>query len=239
MSMLGSVRDFRGLNGLTYSELNKLSCEIREMILQVTLKNGGHLASSLGAVELTVALLRAFDPDRDKIIFDVGHQSYAYKILTKRMDRFHTLRTKGGIAGFPRMGESSYDFFTTGHSSTSISAAMGYAKARDISCQKHEVVAVIGDGALLNGVSFEALNCVESTKTKIIIVLNDNKMSINPRRGGMAGHLARLSVNPTYLKVKDFIKDQCHTLKRGDALEDALKKIKSKTQVAPSSDKYI
>lgn len=228
MSMLGSVRDFRGLNSLTYSELNKLSCEIREMILQVTLKNGGHLASSLGAVELTVALLRAFDPDRDKIIFDVGHQSYAYKILTKRMDRFHTLRTKGGIAGFPRMGESSYDFFTTGHSSTSISAAMGYAKARDISCQKHEVVAVIGDGALLNGVSFEALNCVESTKTKIIIVLNDNKMSINPRIGGMAGHLARLSVNPTYLKVKDFIKDQCHTLKRGDALEDALKKIKSK-----------
>lgn len=111
MSMLGSVRDFRGLNGLTYSELNKLSCEIREMILQVTLKNGGHLASSLGAVELTVALLRAFDPDRDKIIFDVGHQSYAYKILTKRMDRFHTLRTKGGIAGFPRMGESSYDFY--------------------------------------------------------------------------------------------------------------------------------
>ncbi|MBP8684068.1 MAG: 1-deoxy-D-xylulose-5-phosphate synthase [Synergistaceae bacterium] len=228
MSILGSAKDFRGLNSLTYSELNKLSCEIREMILHVTLKNGGHLASSLGAVELTVALLRAFDPDRDKIIFDVGHQSYAYKILTKRLDRFHTLRTKGGIAGFPRMGESPYDFFTTGHSSTSISAAMGYAKARDISRQNHEVVAVIGDGALLNGVSFEALNCVESTKTKIIIVLNDNKMSINPRIGGMAGHLARLSVNPTYLKVKDFIKDQCHTLKRGDALEDALKKIKSK-----------
>ena len=228
MSILGSAKDFRGLNGLTYSELNKLSCEIREMILQVTLKNGGHLASSLGAVELTVALLRAFDPDRDKIIFDVGHQSYAYKILTKRLDRFHTLRTKSGIAGFPRMDESPYDFFTTGHSSTSISAAMGYAKARDISSQKHEVVAVIGDGALLNGVSFEALNCVESTGTKIIIVLNDNKMSINPRIGGMAGHLARLSVNPTYLKVKDFIKDQCHTLKRGDALEDALKKIKSK-----------
>lgn len=228
MGILESTKDFSGLNGLTYSELNELSCEIRKMILQVTLKNGGHLASSLGAVELTVALLMAFDPDRDKIIFDVGHQSYAYKILTKRLDRFHTLRTKGGIAGFPRMDESPYDFFTTGHSSTSISAAMGYAKARDISRQKHEVVAVIGDGALLNGVSFEALNCVESTKTKIIIVLNDNKMSINSRIGGMAGHLARLSVNTTYIKVKDFIKEQCHTLKRGDALEDALKKIKSK-----------
>lgn len=228
MNILGSAKDYSGLKGLTYSELNKLSCEIREMILNVTLKNGGHLASSLGTVELTIALLRAFDPDRDKIIFDVGHQSYAYKILTKRLDRFHTLRTKGGIAGFPRMDESPYDFFTTGHSSTSISAAMGYAKARDISRQKHEVIAVIGDGALLNGVSFEALNCVESANTKIIIVLNDNKMSINPRIGGMAGHLARLSVNPTYLKVKDFIKDQCHTLRRGDALEDTLKKIKSK-----------
>lgn len=228
MNILGSAKDFSGLKGLTYSELNKLSCEIREMILNVTLKNGGHLASSLGTVELTIALLKAFDPDRDKIIFDVGHQSYAYKILTGRLDRFNTLRTKGGIAGFPRMDESPYDFFTTGHSSTSISAAMGYAKARDISRQKHEVIAVIGDGALLNGVSFEALNCVESAKTKIIIVLNDNKMSINPRIGGMAGHLARLSVNPTYLKVKDFIKDQCHTLKRGDALEDTLKKIKTK-----------
>ena len=129
MSILGSAKDFRGLNGLTYNDLNELSCEIRKIILQVTLKKGGHLASSLGAVELTIALLREFDPDRDKIIFDVGHQSYAYKILTKRLDRFHTLRTKGGIAGFPRMDESPYDFFTTGHSSTSISAAQFASKA--------------------------------------------------------------------------------------------------------------
>ena len=228
MSILKTAKDFTGLRGLTYSELDKLSCEIREMILRVTLKNGGHLASSLGTVELTVALLRAFDPDSDKIIFDVGHQSYAYKILTKRLDQFETLRTKGGIAGFPRMDESPYDFFTTGHSSTSISAAIGYAKARDINRQNHEVVAVIGDGALLNGLSFEALNCIESSKTKVIIVLNDNKMSISPRIGGMAGYLARLSVNPTYLKVKDFIKDQCHTLKSGDTLEDTLGKVKSK-----------
>ena len=111
MSILKTAKDFTGLRGLTYSELDKLSCEIREMILRVTLKNGGHLASSLGTVELTVALLRAFDPDSDKIIFDVGHQSYAYKILTKRLDQFETLRTKGGIAGFPRMDESPYDFY--------------------------------------------------------------------------------------------------------------------------------
>ena len=156
MSILRTAKDFTGLHGLTYSELDKLSCEIREMILKVTLKNGGHLASSLGAVELTVALLRAFDPDSDKIIFDVGHQSYAYKILTKRLDQFETLRTKGGIAGFPRMDESPYDFFTTGHSSTSISAALGYAKARDLKGESHDVVALIGDGALLNGLALEA-----------------------------------------------------------------------------------
>lgn len=228
MNILGSIKDFKDLSVLTYEELNGLSLDIRRKILEVTLKNGGHLASSLGAVELTLALLRAFDPDRDKIIFDVGHQSYAYKLLTGRLDSFHTLRTKGGIAGFPRMDESPYDFFTTGHSSTSISAAMGYAKARDVKKENHEVVAVIGDGALLNGVSFEALNCIESTGTKLIIVLNDNKMSINPRIGGMAGHLARLSVNPTYNKIKDFIREQCRTIRRGDALEDTLKRVKGK-----------
>ncbi len=228
MTLLESVKDFRGLRKLSYGELKSLCGELREKIINVTLKNGGHLSSSLGAVELTVALLRAFNPDKDKIIFDVGHQAYSYKILTKRLDLFDTLRTKGGIAGFPRIGESPYDFFTTGHSSTSISAAMGYAKARDLNHENYEVVAVIGDGALINGVSFEALNCIESTDTKIIIVLNDNKMSISPRIGGVAGHLARLAVSPTYLKLKDFIKEQCHTLNRGDQLEETLGRVKSK-----------
>lgn len=228
MGILQSVKDFRGLRGLSLKELSGLCAEIRDMIINVTLKNGGHLASSLGSVELTVALLRAFNPDRDKIIFDVGHQAYAYKILTKRLDRFDTLRTRGGIAGFSRMSESPYDFFTTGHSSTSISAAMGYAKARDLNKENHEVIAVIGDGALLNGVAFEALNCVESARSKVIIILNDNKMSISPRIGGMAGHLARLSVNQTYLKFKDFVKEQCHTIKRGEAIEEKLRTIKSK-----------
>ena len=130
MSLLESVDDFRGLYGLSEAELKKLCAELRKNIIDVTLENGGHLSSSLGTVELTVALLRVFNPDVDKIIFDVGHQSYAYKLLTKRRSRFETLRRKGGIAGFPRMDESPYDFFTTGHSSTSISAAMGYAKTR-------------------------------------------------------------------------------------------------------------
>lgn len=228
MSLLESVRDFKGLRGLSSAELRTLCAELREKITSVTLKNGGHLASSLGAVELTVALLRFYDPDCDKIIFDVGHQSYAYKILTKRLDAFDTLRTKDGIAGFPRMGESRYDFFTTGHSSTSISAAMGYAKARDLRGEKHEVVAVIGDGAMINGVSFEALNCVESTDSKVIIVLNDNKMSISPRIGGMAGHLARLAVNPTYRKFKDFVKEQCRSVRRGSEIEEAIGRVKQK-----------
>ena len=228
MSLLESVKDFRGLHTLSSSQLTQLCSELREKILETTLKNGGHLASSLGAVELTVALLRTFNPDIDKIIFDVGHQTYSYKILTKRMEQFSSIRTKNGIAGFPRINESPYDFFTTGHSSTSISAAMGYAKTRDLTQGKGEVVAVIGDGALLNGVAFEALNCIQSTKTKVIIILNDNEMSINPRIGGMATHLANLAVNPTYRKFKDFIKEQCRSMKSGDTIESALSKVKSK-----------
>ena len=228
MNLLDSVGDFRGLYGLSEKELGALCAEIRERILDVTLKNGGHLSSSLGAVELTVALLRVFNPDSDKIIFDVGHQSYAYKLLTKRLDKFETLRRKGGIAGFPRMDESPYDFFTTGHSSTSISAAMGYAKARDLKRENYEVVAVIGDGALLNGVSFEALNAMASVKSKVIVVLNDNKMSINPRVGGMASHLAKLAVNPTYKKFKDYVKSQCAGRRNGESVHQALSQIKQK-----------
>ncbi|MCF0248197.1 MAG: 1-deoxy-D-xylulose-5-phosphate synthase, partial [Synergistes sp.] len=228
MSLLESVNDFRGLHSLNDEQLSELCGELRSNILDVTLENGGHLASSLGAVELTVALLRVFDPDSDKIIFDVGHQSYAYKILTERRERFATLRQKDGIAGFPRMSESKYDFFTTGHSSTSISAASGYAKARDLRGENHEVVAVIGDGALLNGVAFEALNSIAALKTKVIIVLNDNKMSINPRVGGMASHLAKLAVNPTYKKLKDYVKGQCATMKNGKNIKSSISRVKMK-----------
>lgn len=229
MGLLGDkVKSFRGLRGLTPDEIRLLCGELREMIIRTTLKNGGHLGSSLGSVELIVALLRAYNPDRDKIIFDVGHQAYAYKILTDRMEAFSTLRTKGGIAGFPRMDESRYDFFTTGHSSTSISAATGYAKARDLNGGKHEVIAVIGDGALLNGESFEALNYLEHAGVKVIIILNDNAMSISPRIGGFAGHLARLAVHPAYRRLKEFIKEQCRTVRSGENIENKLARIKTK-----------
>ena len=177
MSLLDSVEDFRGLYGLSEEELGALCAELRERILDVTLKNGGHLSSSLGAVELTVALLRVFNPDSDKIIFDVGHQSYAYKLLTKRLDRFPTLRRKGGIAGFPRMDESPYDFFTTGHSSTSISAAMGYAKARHPQRESYAVSAVLGAGPRLNGLLFVRPNADGVTDTTALIDLQDNQPS--------------------------------------------------------------
>ena len=226
MSLLDNIKDYKDLANLSQDELANLSADLREKIISVTLKNGGHLASSLGAVELTVALLRVFDPEQDKIIFDVGHQSYAYKILTGRKEAFCTLRTKDGIAGFPRMSESKFDFFTVGHSSTSISAALGYAIGRDIKKEKHEVVAVVGDGSLLNGVSFEALNNIDNAKTKVIIVLNDNNMSISPRVGGFAKHLAALSTSDFYVRFKKFVKDHCRSNENGEILAGRLKNIK-------------
>lgn len=226
MSLLERLKNYKNLAEFSEQELKTLCSELREKIISVSLNNGGHLASSLGAVELTVALLRSFDPDFDKIIFDVGHQSYAYKILTDRKDTFDTLRTRGGIAGFPRISESKYDFFTVGHSSTSISAAIGYAISRDIKKEKHEVVAVIGDGSLLNGVSFEALNNIDNAKTKVIIVLNDNNMSISPRVGGFARHLAALSTSDFYVRFKRLVKQHCRSNENGEILEDRLKNIK-------------
>ena len=171
---------------LDYSVLPVLAKEVREVIVDTVKKNGGHLGSSLGVVELTIAMLRKFDPFNDRIIFDVGHQSYPYKILTDRFDRFSTLRLKDGIAGFPRRNESPADHFNTGHSSTSISAALGYAKARDLLGEKRHVVAFIGDAALINGLAFEALNYVQDTNTRLIIILNDNKHSISEPIGGFS-----------------------------------------------------
>lgn len=222
--MLDKINDYKDVALLNAEGTKQLCAELRQLILDVTLKNGGHLASSLGAVELNVALLKVFNPHEDKIIFDVGHQCYAYKILTGRRERFATLRQKGGIAGFPRMDESDCDAFTTGHSSTSISVAMGYARARDLCGEKHNVVAVIGDGSLLNGVAFEAMNNVEPNNSKVIIVLNDNSMSIDPRVGGMADHLAHLAVNETYVKFKQFIKRRSEK----SSLRPSLEKIKNK-----------
>jgi 1-deoxy-D-xylulose-5-phosphate synthase len=227
-SVLDKIGDYKRLAILGHAEVTRLCEEIRRLIIDVTLRNGGHLGGSLGAVELCVALLRAFDPARDKIIFDVGHQAYAYKILTGRRGAFPTLRKKGGLSGFPRRAESPYDAFDVGHSSTSISAALGFAKARDLRGLGHEVVAVIGDGALLNGLALEALNNVSECGSKITVILNDNKMSISPRVGGMAEHLAKLSVSAPYRRLKRFVKEQCRASGNGHNLEDSLARWKTK-----------
>ncbi len=179
------------LIGLSDEKLQKLSFEIRQRIVEVVSHNGGHLAPSLGVVELTLALLSTFDVEHDKLIWDVGHQSYAYKLLTGRAKNFGTLRRLGGISGFPKMSESPYDHFGVGHSSTSISAALGMAMARDLSDQHHHVIAIIGDGALTAGEAFEGLNLAGHMGRRLIVVLNDNEMSISPNVGALSLFLSR------------------------------------------------
>ena len=196
---------------LTHSELSALKgrdrevlCEeLRDKILRTVSSNGGHLASNLGTVELTVSLLSVFDYKKDKIVFDVGHQAYSYKLLTGRFDRFDTLRQKNGISGFPRRSESPYDAFDTGHSSTSISAALGMARARDLKGSDEYVVAVIGDGAMTGGLAYEALNDLgHSDNTKMLVILNDNEMSIDKNVGGLSHYLKQLRVSSGYLSAK-------------------------------------
>ena len=184
------------------AELEKLAQELRQFIVSTVAKNGGHLAPSLGTVELTLALYSVFQFPKDKLIWDVGHQAYTHKILTGRRDRFATLRQKGGITGFPNRFESKYDAFGVGHASTSISAALGMAISRDLSGRNNEVIAVIGDGALTGGESFEALNQAGDLGKKLIVILNDNEMSIDKNVGGMSEYLSRIRVNPQYSKAK-------------------------------------
>ncbi|MBO4990693.1 MAG: 1-deoxy-D-xylulose-5-phosphate synthase, partial [Firmicutes bacterium] len=198
------------LKTMDEKQLQLLSYEIREYILDTVSKTGGHLASNLGVVELTIALHTVFDSPKDKIIYDVGHQSYIHKILTGRKDALKTIRTMDGISGFPKRCESSHDMFDSGHSSTSISAAAGYAAARDLKGEDYSVVAVIGDGALTGGVAYEALNCAGHSDSPMIVVLNDNEMSIGKNVGGMSDHLKKLRTSSAYL---DFKKKMKSTLK--------------------------
>ena len=165
--MLEGIKTPRDLDDLNYEQLKQLAVEIREELISTVSSNGGHLASNLGIVELTLALHRVFHAPKDKIIFDVGHQSYVHKIITGRFERFSTLRRHEGISGFPRRSESEYDSFDTGHASTAISAALGMARARDCQKEDYEVIAVVGDGALTGGMCYEALNDAGNTKTKI------------------------------------------------------------------------
>ncbi|WIW69668.1 1-deoxy-D-xylulose-5-phosphate synthase [Anaerosinus gibii] len=200
--ILDKVDSPKQLKQLSLIQLNKLAGEIRELIIRTIAENGGHLAPSLGVVELTLALHTVFDCPEDKFIWDVGHQSYVHKILTGRRDAFSTIRTQGGLSGFPKRSESPYDSFGTGHSSTSISAALGMAIARDLSKKNNYVVAVIGDGSMTGGQAFEALNHAGDLGKHLIVILNDNEMSIDKNVGALSEYLSTMRTAPTYNKVK-------------------------------------
>ncbi len=205
-NILDKINCTKDVKNLNYKQKDKLCKEIRDYIIQVVSKNGGHLASNLGVVELTVALHSVFNMPEDKIVWDVGHQTYVHKILTGRKEKLKTLRKLGGIAGFPKSEESEYDSFNTGHSSTSISVALGMAKARDIKNKKNYVIAVIGDGALTGGMALEALNDAGSSKTNLIVILNDNEMSISKNVGGISLFLNRIRSRKFYRKSNNYIK---------------------------------
>ncbi|NLW18932.1 MAG: 1-deoxy-D-xylulose-5-phosphate synthase [Candidatus Cloacimonetes bacterium] len=206
--ILDQIKDPSELKQMSLQKLGVLAREIRKRIVDVVSVNGGHIAPSLGTVELTLALLSVFDPIKDRVVWDVGHQSYAWKILTGRNDRFHTLRTLGGISGFTNRDESPCDAFSTGHSSTSVSAALGIACGRDLQREDGFSIAVIGDGALTGGMSFEALNHAgHLQKNKFLVILNDNAMSISQNVGGLQKYMARMMASRPYNTLKQQIWD--------------------------------
>jgi len=201
--LIKNINSPKDIKKLSYDKLVELSEEIREFLLQSVSKTGGHLASNLGVVELTIAMHKVFNSPKDKIIWDVGHQAYVHKIITGRRDDFDTLRKFNGLSGFPKCKESGHDFFETGHSSTSISGGLGMAMARDIKGDKYSVISVIGDGALTGGMAFEALNHAGHSEKDFIVILNDNDMSISENVGGLSKYLNRMRTDPMYFKVKD------------------------------------
>lgn len=216
------------LHGLSVRELEQIALEIREKHLQTVAASGGHLAPGLGVVELTLALYQTLDLDRDKVVWDVGHQAYPHKLITGRYDRFHTLRQKNGIAGYLKRGESKFDHFGAGHASTSISAALGMAIARDLKGEHFKCVAVIGDGALTGGMALEAIDHAgHLPKTKLLVVLNDNEMSISPNVGAIPRYLNKLRVSPPIQFLSDNIEEQLKNIPFvGESISPELARVK-------------
>lgn len=227
-NILDKYQDFDSIKSMSINELNQFSYEIREFLIDNVSKTGGHLASNLGVVELTLSIFNVFDLNKDKVIWDVGHQAYVHKILTGRKDKFNTLRQYGGLSGFPKICESPYDVFETGHSSTSISAALGMARARDIKGENNKVIAVIGDGALTGGMALEALNDLGFNKTDLIIILNDNQMSIAENVGGMSSYLSKVRLDPTYNKLKKEVNNTLNKIPNvGKGMARSLERVKN------------
>ncbi len=231
-NLLDTINSPQDIKDFNLNELNRLASEIRERIVTTVAKSGGHLAPSLGVVELTIALHYIFDTPKDKIVWDVGHQSYAHKLLTGRREQFHTLRQQDGISGFPKIQESVHDALDTGHSSTSISAALGMTTAMDIEKKEGKVIAVIGDGSMTAGLAFEGLNNAGSLRKDLIVILNDNEMSISPNVGALSSFLSRKLTSKfatklkkeveTFLKKSDIGENIWAAMKKG---EDSLKSL--------------
>ncbi len=226
--LLNNINDPNDLKKLTCKQLKELANEIRNFLITTISETGGHLASNLGIVDLTIALHKVFTTPKDKIIWDVGHQTYVHKILTNRKDKLKTLRNLGGLSGFPKTSESKHDIFNTGHSSTSISAALGISKAMKINNEENSVIAVIGDGALTGGMAFEALNDAGRSPNNLIVILNDNEMSITKNVGGLSKYLTKIRTEPAYYKVKqdiDYILNRIPTI--GKRMVKTMKRAKS------------
>ena len=215
------------LKNMSEKEMELLAIQIREFLVEKVSVTGGHMASNLGVVELSIALHKVFDSPKDKIIWDVGHQAYVHKILTGRAEGFDTLRQFGGMSGFPKAKESEHDIFDTGHSTTSLSLACGMAAARDIKGEKHEVVAVIGDGSLTGGMAYEAMDNLGFKKNKVIIILNDNGMSISKNVGGISKYLGAIRTSQGYRSAKKFVKDKVDTTKAGHGIAQGLASFKN------------
>ena len=217
--VLEKIKQPNDIKNLTPQELEALPAEIRTFLIEHLSKTGGHLASNLGTVELTIALHLLLDFPKDKLVWDVGHQSYTHKILTGRAGEFDHLRQYGGMSGFPKRSESDCDSFDTGHSSTSLSAALGYALARDLAKENYKVCAVIGDGALTGGLAYEALNNASRLKkSNMLIILNDNEMSISKNVGGMSTNLERLRTSQKYLGLKNNVVMQLENMPHGEGI---------------------
>jgi 1-deoxy-D-xylulose-5-phosphate synthase len=226
MSLLERIHSPADVKRLTRAEIDVLATEIRHAIVQTVARRAGHLAPNLGVVELTLALHRVFDSPRDKIIFDVGHQSYPHKLVTGRFERFDTLRSLGGIAGYPVRSESEHDPFGTCHGSTSLSAALGFAVARDLRGEDHHVIAVIGDGALTGGMAFEGLNNIGQLEKRVIVILNDNEWSISRNTGAIARYLTKLTTSRMYRAFERDVWELLGKLPKGLKAQEGARRIK-------------
>ena len=228
MDILESIRTHKDLTALSDQERELLCGQIRRFLVDHIAKTGGHLASNLGVVELTVAIETVFDTNKDRLVFDVGHQSYVHKLLTGRQADFPRLRQFGGIAGFPKPSESDSDAFVAGHASSSVSIALGMARARKLTGQDYQVVALVGDGAATGGMVYEALNDAGDSNEPMIIILNDNEMSIDRNVGGFARHLARLRTKERYLGMKDSYRSFLRRIPGGKQIHKLTSKLKNK-----------